>query len=287
MYKTIKQVLTQAEKSIPLLDAEILLAFVLQKERMYIKTHIADTIPLMKQWGYTFLVKKRKKGVPIAYITQEKEFFGIPFFVNKHVLIPRPETEILVDKVKEKITQEKKKIIVLDIGTGSGCIPLALAKTFLNKKNIQYFASDFSTKALSVAKRNKEKLNVSVTFFQSDLLKNIPKKIEEKILQSENIYITANLPYLTEKQFREEPSIQHEPKLALVAEDEGLALYKKLLQQIEQISKKIKVPIHLFLEIDPEQTEKLKKYIHTLFPEANILIHKDYCGRNRIFEITL
>ncbi|MFH0857821.1 MAG: peptide chain release factor N(5)-glutamine methyltransferase [Candidatus Magasanikbacteria bacterium] len=287
MQKTIQQVLTKAEKDISLLDAEVLLAFVLQKERMYIKTHIENTIPLMKQLTYTFLVQKRKKGIPVAHIIKEKEFFGIPFYVNKNVLVPRPETEIIVEIIKDKITKENKKITLLDIGTGSGCIPLSLAKTFLNKKNIQYFASDISPKALCVAKRNKQNLNVPVTFFQSDLLENIPQKIKEQILQSESIYITANLPYITEKQFAKETSIQHEPKLALVAEDDGLALYKKFLQQLKPLIKEIQIPLTVLLEIDPDQTEKIKRYIHEIFPEANIQIHKDYCGHERIIEMTL
>jgi methylase of polypeptide subunit release factors len=108
---------------------------------------------------------------------------------------------------------------------------------------------------------------------------------EIKNLKS-NIVLTANLPYLTEEQFATEPSIQHEPKSALVAEKQGLALYEELLQQIKSITH-YSVPITLYCEIDPTQSERMRALIHTYLPEATIEIVKDLCGLDRIFAIKL
>jgi release factor glutamine methyltransferase len=274
------QKLLKKATAISILDAEILLAFAIKKNREYIKAHPEKNVSFFHTLLFFYFLQKRKNNTPIAYITKQKEFYGLDFQVTKDTLVPRPETEIMVELINNILKKTKTNTILIDIGTGSGCIPISMAKI---QKNITIFATDISKKALYIAKRNAQKHKVDLTFHHGNLLTPLLKN--KNIWNTKNnIIITANLPYITEKQFQDEPSIQKEPKQALVADDNGLALYKELLNQIKTLNNK---DILLFIEIDPMQTKLITTFIQNNFPKANIHIHKDLCGRDRIVEINV
>ena len=275
MRQTITQLLQSACQQIDKLDADLLLSFILGKPREYFIIHNNEIISLANKNKFNKLVKKRKAGLPLAYITGHKEFFGLNFLVNKYTLIPRPDTEILVENVIDiinKKSETRNKLLLIDVGAGSGCIPISILK---NTKKIKTFAIDISKPALAVAKKNAKKHKVKIKFLPGNLLNPLKHKNIKTIKQ---IIITANLPYLTEKQYKTESSIKFEPKTALVAKKEGLALYEELLQQIKQLDR----PFTAFFEFDPRQTAMIKKLIKSFFPKSKIKIKKDLAGRDRV-----
>lgn len=277
-FVTIKNLLTQFSHP----DADILLAHVLTKSREFVISHPEYKVHFFDAWRYKKCIQKRKHGVPVAYITGEKEFYGLNFFVNKHTLVPRPETEILVEKVIEEIKNCDENIVMIDVGTGSGCIPISIVKN-VPAKNINAIALDISKLALQMAKKNAAAHNINIQFLQGNLLEPL---IEKNVFKKNSSFvITANLPYLREDQFMSEPSIQHEPKSALVAEENGLALYKELLTQIQQFLPN--QSITLFFEIDPSQTQELREYIVSIFPQAVVNITQDYRSHDRVVKIEL
>lgn len=295
--QTVDTCLVYGMKHIDRLDAELLLAFVIQKKREYVLTYGDAPLSFLQTFRYKRLIKKRIQGIPLAYLIGHKGFFGLDFLVNKHTLIPRPDTELMVELVVERIKNEElrmKNILLIDIGTGSGCIPIAIKKTIEpgNNGTIQTFASDISHGALRIARKNAKKHQVNITFLHGNLLEPINKKISKDngtIEQCNTIILTANLPYLTQAQFDSEPSIQHEPHSALVAANNGIALYEELLKQIvTHISLFPCFVIAIFFEIDPSQSSAITKCIQTYFPQAIINIKKDLAGQDRVvmFEIS-
>jgi release factor glutamine methyltransferase len=280
---TLSSILKTLAQKIDRFDAELLLAHTLKKPREFILTYPEYKISWWQKRKFFSTVKKRASGIPIAYITGHKEFFGLDFFVNKYTLVPRPDTETLVESILSvlKRKQENSEICILDIGTGSGCIPIALAKN-TQTKNIQFFASDISKGALKTAKQNAQKHNVAISFFEGSLLTPFLKT--SSLLSYSQILLVANLPYLTQEQFDEEISIQKEPHSALVAEDQGLALYKELLKQIQQLIQTKKIKIISFFEIDPTQTQTLSKFIQDHFKNAEIEVIQDLAKSDRIIK---
>lgn len=299
--KTVHFLITIASKKIDRFDAEILLGFILKKSREFLLTYPEYTVSWWQKQRFRSAVKKRAKNIPLAYITGHKEFFGLDFFVNKYTLVPRPDTEILVEAVLsdfEKITSlklpqtsliiptkvEESQITIIDIGTGSGCIPIALAKNIKNK-NTKIFATDISKFALKTARKNAKKYNANITFLHGSLFTPFLKN--PSLISGTQILLSANLPYLTQEQFDSEFSIQHEPYSALVAEDKGLALYKELLREIKDFITNKKIEITCFFEIDPSQGIALSQYILQIFENPKIEIIKDLAGSERTLKIKI
>jgi len=285
---TIKQLLTDASRTIDRLDADVLLAHVLGKPREFLISHNTDQVGFLNVRKFNLLVQKRAQHYPAAQLIGTKGFFGYDFEVNKHTLIPRPDTELLVSLTLDEMQNAEcrmQNVILIDVGTGSGCIPIAISKSLTHYPlPLTLYATDISKNALLVAKRNAKKYNVDITFKQGNLL--------EPFLQTFNIHnskfiICANLPYLTNEQFTTEPSIQHEPKSALVADNEGLALYEELLKQIQSLISSLQSPITAFFEIDPTQSSAMTSLIKTYFPDATVEIKKDLAGLDRIVHIQL
>lgn len=269
------------------LDAEILVMFALKKSREWICANFDYELSKDELSKIEKLTKKRIQNEPIAYLVKNKEFYGFKFFVNKNVLIPRPETEFLVDEAVKIINKKKAdNFSIIDIGTGSGCIIIALAKI---KTNIQYLASDLSKKSLYVARKNAKfhQVDKIIKFYHGNLFGPITKSAKSKI-QNSNLIIIANLPYLTTDECREK-SILCEPKIALFGGADGLKYYKELFAQLSEfkIKNKIKKQINFIIEINPHQTKKISLIIKRIFPSAKIKIIKDLAKKNRIISITI
>lgn len=259
------------------LEAEILLGHVLKKDRVWLHAHDDKTIPKAKLKVFLALIKRRKKHEPIAYIVGQKDFYRSSFIVNKNVLIPRPESELLV----ELGIAEAKKLHtrVLDIGTGSGAIAISIAKEIAPQRVL---ASDASQTALSIAKKNARLNKVkNITFIKADLL-----TAQIANFFSTPLVIVANLPYLplSDKKKLAPDVIKYEPHSALFATQNGLAVIQKLLEQIKKVQTD---RLSIFLEFDPPQTQELKAIAKKMFPKAKIKIHKDLAKRNRAIEISL
>jgi len=286
---SIQSIRQQSTISISAFDRDVLLAYVLKTSREYIIAHPETKLSV---WQYSFflcLVYKRKKGYPVAYLTHQKSFFGLDFFVNKHTLVPRPDTECMVELAISHITKHQlqdSSITLIDIGTGSGCIPISILSTLQHQSSVCILharASDISRQAITIAKRNATKHTVDITFKQGRLLKPWISELTRNSSLTSHIIITANLPYITEQQWKNEPSIQREPKSALVACEQGLALYRELLAQVSELQ--ISTPLTIFFEIDPSQAIAIPSLVHEYVPTASITIHKDLQGHDRIVVI--
>ncbi len=246
------ETLSRSSSSSPRLDAEVLLAHVLKKEATFLLTHDNNHVSFWPLHRYKKLILKRKSGVPVAYITGHKEFYFLDFKVSKHVLIPRPDTELLVEEVVRAIKEDykNKKVTLVDIGTGSGCIPIAVLSQC---KKVRGIGIDISKKALKIAKFNAKKHGVSsrIEFIQSNLL----EKVDLKPKKDEIIILTANLPYIP-RQFELHPSTDYEPDVALYGGDDGMDLYKELLKELKTLK-----PDMAAFELFEFQVEKLERHL--------------------------
>lgn len=288
---TIQTLLTKWHKKVDLTDIEILIAHELKKDKIFIFTHPEHELNFWQVFKIENSLKKRQKNIPLAYLTKEKEFYGRTFFVNKNTLVPRPETELIIENVLEQIeNSENKNYLIVDIGTGSGIIPITLARELENnnEKNFKFIATDISKKALKVAKRNSihHKIENKINFYQSDLLKNKKSQKEIKNFNGEIILI-ANLPYVNENfkknLFKKEESkaLQFEPEIALWSDDKGLNHYERLIKEIKEFFNKNK-KLTTYLEINPEQPNYLTKKIKNIFPTAKIKFKKDLANLDRL-----
>jgi len=280
----------------PALEAEILLSHILKKNREFLFTYPGKELTEAQFKNYKKLAVRRLKGEPVAYLTGQKEFYGLNFFVNKNVLIPRPETELMVEEAVELITclagrqAHNKCITLIDVGTGSGCIAITLSKILESKlpiTNYKLLAIDISKLALAIAKKNAKfhVINKRIKFIHGDLLK--PVILNSKFLNhNSKLIILANLPYGW-KEWKnncsmETAGLKFEPDIALFAEKKGLKLYEDLFEQIIELTKFKPLSLNLFCEFDPRQTSLMRKLIKKYFPSAKLQIKKDLAGRNRL-----
>ena len=216
---------------------------------------------------YLSRIEKRKEHIPLQYIINKQNFYGLDFYVDESVLIPRYDTENIVDRIV-KDCKENKCLSVLDLCTGSGCIAVSLKKCGFEK----VYAADISDKALAVAKHNAKLNNADIIFLQSDLYENFPKEIRFDIIVSNPPYISTDEIARIEKQVRD-----FEPKLALDGGRDGLDFYKKIIN----LSKKfLNNKGRLYLEIGYDQS---KDVVDLAKKEGydNIVIIKDLSGRDR------
>ncbi len=236
--------LKNAKKDIDSLDAELILGFVLEKDRPYLVSHDDYELEPNEEEAADDLVFARKNHYPLAYLTGVKEFYGREFNVNENVLIPRPETETIID-----ILKELKPTSMIDIGTGSGCIAIT-AK--LEMPDLKVIASDLSDSALIVARENCEKLECELDDIRkADLLEQDITNIDT---------IVANLPYVNKDWDFLSPEIKNEPDSALYADDNGLSLIKKLLNQV--VEKDFKG--NIILESDNSQQKDIIEFAEKL-----------------------
>ena len=252
------------------LDAEVLLSHVLRQERIYLYVHFDEPMEQNELSKFREYVKKRAQHVPIAYIIGEREFMGLPFKVTKDTLIPRPDTEILVENVLNNVDKDKE-IEIVDIGTGSGAIILSL---LVNLPNAQGKTVDISSKAIEVAKENAVNLQVNdrCEFFVGDLFAPLNGNKFDLIV--------SNPPYIPQKDIAtlEDDVKEYEPVSALTDGGDGLSYYRRLLSEGKAY---IKENGFIALEIGIYQSNDVKQ-IAMDNGWKNIKIIKDYAGIDRV-----
>jgi len=208
-----------------------------------------------------------KQGIPVQYIVGNVDFYGLNFDVNSNVLIPRFETEELVEKTLEYISEFfDKDITVLDIGTGSGCIAITLDKNLVNSK---VDALDISLEALEVAKKNSLKNNSNVKFFHSNIFSNVNKKYD---------LIISNPPYIAYDEEIMDMVKNNEPHLALYASNNGLYFYEQILAHA---SNYLNDKAMIAFEIGENQGKTIKNLAYNYFPNSKVLLKKDLQNRDR------
>ena len=223
------------------LDAELILANTLRKNRTYLHAHLDEEIDPRRFDIANARLDLRLDRVPIAYILGYKEFYGRRFTVSPSVLIPRPESEDLISLFLELTASEIAEKVLIDVGAGSGCLGIT-AK--LERSNLSVILSDISKPALNIAEKNANALNADVHIQQQSLLNGQLRPVD---------YIFANLPYV-DKNWDVSPELQYEPDIALFAEDEGLKL---ILQLISQAPRCLTPEGLLFIEADPQQHNRI------------------------------
>lgn len=293
---TISQFTRDNIKSIDIHELQILMADILNKPKEFILAHPEFELTKTQEIKIKKAIARRITGEPIAYIRGNKDFYNINFVVNKHTLIPRPETELMVDLALnnlQKITDDKQQNTIIDIGTGSGNIIISLAKTIECSKSCvdsyKFFGIDISKDALRIARKNAKihDVNKKIKFLHRDLLSNFDDVTMQKCA---NLVILANLPYLSAEIYRSAPKDvkKFEPKSALYSPEKGLLHYKKLLNQLKNNFKihQIKTA-NCFLEISPEQKPLLSFLVKKIFPKAKTEFHKDLAGKWRMCEIQI
>lgn len=241
------------------LDAELLVGFVLAKSRTWVHSHPEYTFADTEEATLNALLQRRTNHEPLAYILGTKEFYGRDFIVNKEVLVPRPESEDLI-AITKSISVKNAEYI--DIGTGSGVLAITIA---LEQPTWSGTATDISLKALKVAQKNAQNFKIkNLVFIHQNLLANDSKNYD---------VIIANLPYVPQN-LRSKPDIAHEPEIALFADNDSLALYEELFQQIANRQHK---PVHIITESLPTQHQDLEKMAigagYSLFETKGLIQH--------------
>ena len=215
-------------------------------------------------------IERLQNGEPVQYIVGNVNFYGNEIKVNKNVLIPRFETEELVEYTISYIKKMfKEKINIIDLGTGSGCIAITLKK----KINSNVSAIDISKEALEVAKENAKKNKIEIDFIQNDMLDNISNKFD---------VIISNPPYISKNEEIQDIVRKNEPSLALYADNEGLYYYEKI---IKQAKKNLKEKFIIAFEIGYMQGDKIKKIAEQNYPKAEVVLKKDLQGKDRFIFI--
>ncbi|HHY56382.1 MAG TPA: peptide chain release factor N(5)-glutamine methyltransferase [Chloroflexi bacterium] len=272
------QRLEEAHITTARLDAQVLLAHVLGVDRSWLFAHYEHVLTEEQADQFMDLVVRRVAHEPVAYLVNHKEFYGIDLYVDPHVLIPRPETEMLVDQVLAEIAiRHGQRLIIADVGTGSGAIALAVAA---NAPNTHIYALDISANALAVAQRNVARyaMGEQITLVRSDLLAKLPMRAD---------IVVANLPYVTNDDYvMLEPDVHnYEPKGALVGGPLGLDLITRLLRQLPR---HVTPDAFVALEIGYNQGAAVIGLVETLLPQATqVELHRDYQGHDRVVTFQL
>jgi len=268
------------EQTSALLDAQVLLSHVLQVDRALLYAYPERLLTPEQEQEFRKLIECREQGEPMAYLIGHKEFYGLEFLVDKRVLIPRPETELLVETALgfiRSMLDTGQVPVVADIGTGSGAIPIVLA---VREPRLPYlYASDISAEALDVARLNSLRHHVErrIRLLQGDLLDPLPEPVD---------LLIANLPYVgaTEMDLLAPDVRAYEPHLALFSGPYGLDLLYRLLTEAKQ-SGILDRGARVMLEIGYQQREPLAALIRELWPQASTTFKQDYSGWDRILQI--
>lgn len=259
------------------LEAEILLAHTLKISRALLLARLGDPISAADAAQFAGMIARRAQREPLAYITGHQGFYGLDLIVDRRVLIPRPETEHVVELALQALNRvPHPEPVIADVGTGSGAIALAFAYNTLRERII---ATDISPDALAVARLNAERLNLAdrIEFRHTDLLAGITTPID---------ILTANLPYIPlERLYHLAREVRdYEPRIATVAGLDGLSMIRRLLKQV---TPHLARSSFLFLEISEEQGTAALTLVQTLLPHAAVSLHHDLEGLDRVIAIHL
>lgn len=279
------------------IESELLLSFVLKKSKEFLYAHPETKLTAKQLKTFQTLANRRTKDEPIAYILGYKDFYGLRFKVTKDTLIPRPETEWLVDKALElipllaspmpreekvvntphnlggvKVGAKNKEVKILDVGTGSGCIAVSIKK---HLKNSNVTGIDVSSKALNVAKYNARKHKTKISFINSNLF--------SKLKNNKFDIIIANLPYVPIQDYQKlKNNLKYEPKSAITDNTNDFKIYKKFF---EQAKKYINLKSTILLEIDSKAKKFITTFTKQFLPNYKPLFYKDLNKLTRYVEI--
>jgi release factor glutamine methyltransferase len=264
--------LTAAGGATPGLDAEVLLRHVLGLDRTELFVRLPEPIAASALATYDRLLEARAGDIPVAYLTGEREFMALTFEVGPSVLIPRPETELLVAWALSWLgKRDRERVTVVDVGTGSGAIAISIAAAMAPNWPGRMIASDISPAALSIAARNRMRLDAHqrVAFVQGSLTSWLRGPVD---------LILANLPYLRPAQIAENSSLAAEPRLALDGGRDGLDLIRRLLGDAPRV---LAPSGAIVLEIDPSQRGDVVSLARRAFPASDIRVLPDLAGFDR------
>lgn len=268
LLNTMGNILSDFSVESPRTEAILIISNVLEVTRTQMFLNPDTPVSLEKCLQISDIIKKRSQGYPLQYLLGEVEFYNSLLKVTPDVLIPRPETELLVDTVLQDNSGSNLK--VCDIGTGSGAIAIALKKA---RPEWLITATDISPAALQIARLNAKKNECRIDFLISDLFSQLADKYD---------IIISNPPYISEAEYAAlKPELYHEPKLALTAPENGLYFYQKIFQQIPD---HLKLPAILYLEIGATQSREIKK-LAVLSGADSIKTHQDLNDFDRFMTI--
>lgn len=257
-------------------EAELLLAQVLKVSRAGVLARLAEMLDAEHAEKFAAMVACRVQDEPLAYIRGHNEFYGLDLVVDHRVLIPRAETELLVELALRALKNVARPApVIVDVGTGSGAIALALAA---NAPSARCIATDISPDALAVAQLNAQRLNLQdrVEFVVSDLLDAVHEPID---------ILVANPPYIPLSRLAQLPrEVRREPHVALVGGLDGLNVIRRLLEQVDAHVVRIGI---VFFEISEEQGQDARRLAESLFPKAAVALYQDLEGLDRVIEIRL
>jgi release factor glutamine methyltransferase len=259
----------------PRLDAEVLLRRVLGLDRTQLFVRLRESLSAEDRTTYDRLVERRLAGEPIAYLTGGREFMGLEFAVGPGVLVPRPETEVLVEWALGWL-RDREAATIVDVGTGSGAIALSIAAT-RGKLHDRIVGVDVSRAALRFAETNRARLGLddAVHLVLGDLLTCFTAPID---------LILGNLPYLRPDQVAGNPDLRAEPVSALESGPDGLDLIRRLLVDVPMVISRSGA---VALEIDPSQAGSVRTLIGTVLPSADVDVLRDLAGWDRVIVGTL
>lgn len=255
------------------LEGEILLRHALGIDRAWLYSSLENELTTPQEETLVQLLQRRLQGEPTAYITGHREFYGLDFHVDRNVLIPRPETELLIEKAL-KISKRYRITTIADIGTGCGAIAISLA---VNLPGVTIYAIDVSSEALDLAGDNCRRHGVSerITLLQGDMLEPLPQPVE---------MIVANLPYVRESELYQDNPLRFEPRLALDGGVKGLdGIQGICLQAGDKLCKRG----WLLLEIGQGQAEDVTELLQISLPSATIELESDLAGIERVVSLRL
>ena len=254
----------------PSLKARLLLQYILNKPRQYLIVYDNEQLTLRQEVNFFKGIKKLSKGIPLQHITHSQEFMKMTFYVNEDVLIPRPDTEVLVEeviKIAKKINAKK----IVDLCTGSGAIAVSLAKYI---EDSQITAVDISNKAINVAKLNAKNNNVEnqITFVESDLFKQLPKEKYD--------IIVSNPPYIKKEIIKSlEKEVQKEPQIALDGGYDGLDFYRKIISKADEY---LKFNGYICFEIGYDQKDDVLELLKNEGKYVDTSCKKDLFDNDRV-----
>lgn len=261
--------LRRAGAPVPALDADVLLAHALGVPKEALVAHPEIELTAGEAARFEALVTKRADGVPVAYLRGFKEFYGLRFAVDPRVLVPRPETELLVDAVRAYAAG--RALTVVDVGTGSGAIAVALA---VNEPQLRVIATDVSAPALAVARGNAAAHGARIDFRQGDLLVPVTETVD---------VVAANLPYLRDDDLEglagDRTSLAFEPRAATVAGGDGLVLLRHAISDLPRV---LAATGAAFFECDPPQAAPIERLLRTL---GAVDVLRDLAGLDRVVRV--